>query len=125
MTRSGSLAGLRVLLVEDEALVALMAREILNDLGAAVVGTAHSFLEGMALARTAVVDIAILDVNLDGQTSYEIASALLERNIPVVFATGYRKIAFPSHARILLIEKPYTDAQLEQAILALMERENS
>ncbi|MDU0365389.1 response regulator [Rhizobium sp. 25PS6] len=80
---------LRILVVEDEALVAMMMEDILEELGHEVGAVASRLEDARELARTGDFDLAILDVNLDGQPSYPIAEALKERGIPFAFATGY------------------------------------
>src|SRR5262245_16646304 len=84
------LAGLSVLLIEDEFLIALDAEQILKDLGAARVEIVATFDEAQQRAETAQFDIAVLDVNLNGQMSFPIAGTFRRRGIPVVFATGYQ-----------------------------------
>lgn len=78
-----------MLVVEDELFVAMLVEDMLGDLGCTIVGLAASANEAESLARTAVIDFALLDVNLDGETSFAAADILRERNIPFVFITGY------------------------------------
>lgn len=77
-----------ILVVEDEMLLALMLENMLTDLGYRVVKASRA-AKGSALAATAAIDCAILDVNLDGETSYSVANELRRRDVPFVFATGY------------------------------------
>ena len=111
------LAGKRILLVEDEVLIALSAMDMIEDLGATVVGPAHDLDSGLALARTEALDGAVLDVNLNDARSDPIADALSERSVPVLFATGYRNSA---PAGFDLIVKPYTASMLGAALSSLL-----
>lgn len=107
----------RILLVEDEALIAAMVSEMLSDLGATVVGPAGSVQNALALAQSANFDAALLDVNLRGERVDPVADVLIERSIPVLFASGYGAAA--SHGRAV-IDKPYTQDTLAQGLLAVM-----
>jgi CheY-like chemotaxis protein len=82
-------ASVRVLLVEDEAFVAMLLEEMIAELGHRVVGTAHSLEAAERLAREADFDLAILDINVHGKRSYPVAEILRTRSIPFIFATGY------------------------------------
>ena len=111
------LSGKRILLVEDEVLIALSTMDMIEDLGATVVGPAHDLESGLALARTEALDGAVLDVNLNDVRSDPIAAALSDRSVPVLFATGYRTSA-PSGFD--LVVKPYTAAALGDALSSLL-----
>lgn len=84
----GVLAGKRVLVVEDEAVVALMMAELLGALGARVVGPVSSLRDALQ-APTEDIDVAVLDVNLDGEMVYPLAAALRQKKIPFILVTGY------------------------------------
>jgi CheY-like chemotaxis protein len=84
-----SLSGRRVLVVEDEMMVLLLIEDMLSDLGCESVTTAATVDQALALMNGRVFDVAMLDVNLNGQKSYPVADALAARDIPFVFATGY------------------------------------
>jgi CheY-like chemotaxis protein len=77
------------LVVEDELFVAMLVEDMLGDLGCAIAAIATSALEAESVARTAIIDFALLDVNLDGETSFAAADVLRDRNIPFAFVTGY------------------------------------
>jgi PAS domain S-box-containing protein len=81
--------GNRVLLVEDEILVAMMMREILTELGFTVVGPFSRLAEAMIAAVHEDIDAGIIDVNLGGEFIYTVADVLAARKIPFVFVTGY------------------------------------
>jgi CheY-like chemotaxis protein len=114
------LAGRRLLVVEDEPLIALDLAASLEKAGAALAKTAGTEKEALQLIEQTQFDGVLLDANLHGQTVDEIAVALTRRNIPFVFVTGYGRDGLPSlfkHAPILT--KPFSDEQLLQAVMAL------
>jgi len=110
------LSGTRVLAVEDNALVALALTESLEALGCEVV-TAASLEAALSLARTAAIDMAILDVDLGGEPAFPVAEILLERHLPFLFATGFGEVdpdgRWAGHP---LIHKPYSREELERAL---------
>ena len=83
------LVGKRVLVVEDEALVALMLHDMLVEIGAVVVGPAATIQQGLTLIEAEPMDAAVLDVNVQNERIDAVAEALHIRGIPIVFATGY------------------------------------
>jgi CheY-like chemotaxis protein len=112
----------RVLLVEDETLVAMMMGEMLIDLGYAVVGPMNDKESALAAAQQGGVDCAILDLNLDGFASYPIADELAARAIPFLFLTGYDKEAIDRrYASVPLLQKPVDEQSLRQSIAALLQ----
>jgi CheY-like chemotaxis protein len=111
------LAGKRVLVVEDEPVVAMCLEDVLEDLGLVLVGTAHDVASGMVLVEQPA-DVAVLDINLGEETSAPIAVALAARAVPIVFATGYDRDAAPAHAEV--IAKPYSSAQVEAALTRVL-----
>ena len=83
-------AGRRVLLVEDEAMIALLLEDMLGDLGCQVVGPAYAIEPAMELAiGETAIDVAILDVNLAGRPVYEVADVLKAKGVPIIFSSGY------------------------------------
>ena len=86
---SSPLRGLRVLIIEDEALIASLVEDFLTDLGCEVIGPAMHITEAIQLAREAEIDGATLDVNLVGEKVFPVADILTDRGIPFVFMTGY------------------------------------
>jgi light-regulated signal transduction histidine kinase (bacteriophytochrome) len=118
------LAGLRVLLVEDQMLIALDAEAALRELGAADVVVASSAAEGLRLAGSLDPDVAILDVNLGDGTSAEVAQALQAKETPFIFASGYQEMnMLPAHLRAApLVRKPYTKEELAAGVAQALNR---
>jgi CheY-like chemotaxis protein len=111
------LAGKRVLLVEDEPTVAMMVEDMLADLGCEPVGPALRIEEALRLARTAPFDLAVLDVNMSGRGSGDVADEIAARGIPFLFATGYGRTGLPERwASAIVLQKPYTEAELAEAM---------
>jgi two-component sensor histidine kinase len=92
----------RILVIEDEALVALQLQADLESAGHQVVGPARSLQAGMTLAEREEIDVALIDVSLGRETSAPIADRLLARNVPFAFVTGYSDTAMlPEHLRMM------------------------
>lgn len=96
-TRQDPIEGRRVLLVEDDYFIARDAVESLLKLGAYVVGPAATVSDAMDIVEHSSerIDLAILDINLDGQTIYPVAGFLRIKQIPFVFVTGYPDFSIP------------------------------
>ncbi len=111
---------LRILIVEDEMLVAMNIEDMLIDLGHEVAGLASRLEPALALAREGDFDAAMLDVNLAGEQSFPVADLLRERGVPYLFATGYgvQGIA-PEHRGAPVLQKPFRARDLEEALGAL------
>ena len=112
------LIGKRVLVVEDEMLVAMLVEDTLQELGCEVVGPVPSVSKALNATRTEVFDVALLDVNLAGQKVYPVAEALEERGIPFVLLSGYGQYAIPAgrtHWRVC--SKPFTLNALSAALI--------
>ena len=114
---------LRILLVEDEMTVAFMVEDMLADLGHQVVAMAMRLPDALKAAADLDVDLAILDVNLDGLRSFPVAAVLTGRGIPFAFATGYGAagIEEPFRDRPVLV-KPFLQADLEQVLVMVHRR---
>ncbi len=84
-----TLSGLKILVVEDEPLLAMALEDTLIDFGCAVVGPAHSLSCGLQLVEHHAIDGAILDVNLAGEKVFPLADLLVQRCVPFVYVTGY------------------------------------
>jgi PAS domain S-box-containing protein len=110
-------AGSRILLVEDEALIGAMFKQLLSDLGFEVVGPIASLDQAVAAAHGEDVQGAILDVNLGGTPIYPVADALEARGIPFVFVTGYSASSIDRrYAGIPVFEKPVQPDKLSELL---------
>lgn len=116
------LNGRRVLVVEDESLVAMLLETILEDMGCVPVGPASNIDEGATLVRdTADLDAALLDVNVAGRQVFPVAEALKARGVPFVFSTGYGEGGLPEEWRgNTTIQKPFTEAAVRDALMKVM-----
>jgi len=112
----------RLLLVEDSFLVLLTLEGMCDDLGWEIVGPATRLDAAMALARDAEFDAALLDVNLDGEMSWEVATLLQARGIPFAFSTGYEETnILPGHlAGAHIFSKPYRIDDVEKRLRQMM-----
>jgi two-component sensor histidine kinase/two-component SAPR family response regulator len=111
---SKPISGRRILLVEDESLIAMAMEETLTDLGFAVVGPIGSQAKAVAAAQREELDGAILDVNLDGQVIYPVADVLTARDVPFFFVTGYNVGSIDSrYAHIPILQKPIDLQELQ------------
>jgi CheY-like chemotaxis protein len=99
--------GNRILLVEDETLIAMMMRDSLLDLGFSVVGPFDRAAEALASAADDALDATILDINLGGDLIYPVAERLARRDVPFVFVTGYdTENIDPRFASVPVLQKP-------------------
>ena len=115
------LAGKRLLVVDDEPLVALDIVSALESAGADVVGPAGTAKEALAIIGKTTLDAALLDANLRGQPVDEIAAALTARNIPFLFVTGYGPGSLPkAFAKTAMLSKPFSHEQLLTAAATLV-----
>jgi PAS domain S-box-containing protein len=107
--------GKRILVLEDEPLIAMMLEDILVELGCHVVGPASDIAGAEALAREAAIDAAILDVNVGDRTSHPVAELLKARSIPFLVASGYDDAdALPGAGGTL--SKPFRPANVMLAL---------
>lgn len=112
--------GLRVFMVEDEAMLSLAMQDMLAELGCEVVGTAARLEAALELAQSVVFDIAVLDVNLGGERVDPVADIIAARGLPIVFVTGYGKQGAPRHLAGPVVEKPYELVNLKKALSAAL-----
>jgi CheY-like chemotaxis protein len=113
-------AGKRILVVEDELMIRMLLDGMLEDLGYTMTAEAGAIDEAMTLARKADFDVAILDVNLNGQPITPVVEVLIERGLPFVFATGYGQRGVPEPYRSHpTLQKPFQADALEQALRAV------
>ncbi|MEG3180123.1 response regulator [Sphingomonas sp. LT1P40] len=111
----------RILIVEDEPLIAMMLEDFLDLLGKQVAGIADSVADALPIVAAGEVDAAILDVNLrGGETSWPIADALAAAGIPFVLATGGSgDTVADAHKGRPILPKPFTMDAVEKALAAL------
>lgn len=115
--QSRALKGLRVLIVEDEAPIALQVEDMLVESECEVVGPASRVTQALKLLDERPVDAAVLDLNIAGDMVYPVADALDKRGLPYLFATGYAasSLSEPYQARRVL-QKPFSRRELLRAI---------
>src|SRR5450432_1520295 len=116
-----TIAGCRVLVVEDEMLIAMEVEDALQALGCQILGPVATVDRALKLALEETFDAAVLDVTIRGGKAYPVAEVLLARGIPFVFASGYGDWALPEILRNQpRLTKPFTVAQLEEQIISLL-----
>jgi DNA-binding NtrC family response regulator len=121
MTTNGLFSNCRVLLVEDEMLVAWLIEDMLADLGCAVIGPASSVNQALAMIDAEAIDAAVLDLNLNGQMSYPVADALAAHGVPFVISTGYDKDTLPDDYRACpVLQKPIHRSELSDTLAKLL-----
>ena len=114
------LSGRRVLVVEDETLVAMLVEDTLLDAGAQVMGPVATVSEALSMLERELPDLAVLDLNLAGETSEPIADALRARGVPFVVASGYGSSGVPArHVGVPVLAKPYAPEELTAALVRL------
>jgi CheY-like chemotaxis protein len=112
--------GKRVLIVEDEAMIRMLLADMLDDLGYAVAAEAARLDEAIALAKDAEFDLAILDLNLNGQPASPVAEALIARGLPFAIATGYGERSVPQAFRDRpMLQKPFQSDALGRVLAGL------
>lgn len=121
-----SLAGLRVLILEDEVLIAMDLEQVCRELGAADVAVART-LDEAETAAGAGFDAAVLDIMVAGRSTIEFATRLFARGVPVVFATGYSDAErlVEALAGVQIVDKPFSRDMLVEAIARALERGES
>jgi DNA-binding response OmpR family regulator len=122
---SDALRGLRILILEDEFLIAMDVEQLCREEGADDVVIMRSLAEtGGALAVAQRFDVAILDLMLDGASTLDFARDLQERDLPFVFASGYTDLddIFSAFPGIAVVGKPYAGADLMHAVIAAASR---
>ena len=115
-----SLSGLRVLVVEDEYMVADHLGMMLEDLGCVVAGFASTVDQALDLIRSEQLDGVLLDGNLNGDSSAPVAIELRARSIPFVVATGYGQLELNADALngALRLAKPFSNFEFERTMVA-------
>jgi CheY-like chemotaxis protein len=110
------LAGLKILVVEDEALIAMEVEEMVAAMGAEVVGAFSRVPDALAALERETVAGAILDIQLDGDTTLSLVDVLLERECPILFVTGGAAESIPENYRQLpRVRKPFNQVDFERS----------
>jgi DNA-binding response OmpR family regulator len=119
-------ATLRVLIIEDEFLIAMMLEEFLLDLNFEPVGPITRLDEALEAVKSQQFDVALLDVNLGTEVSYPVADLLTARHIPFAFMSGTGRDSFPDqHKSQLNLSKPYTLDDVSNVLAILTGRVQS
>ncbi|RYE59110.1 MAG: response regulator [Hyphomicrobiales bacterium] len=110
---------LKVLIVEDEMTIAMLLEDMLLELGHEPVAVASRLTQAVERAEQGGFDVAVLDVNLDGQPSFSVAQILRDKDIPFLFSTGYGAAGIDSQfSDAVILNKPYMVGELGRAITA-------
>lgn len=111
----------RVLVVEDEVLVGMLVEDMLRELDCEVAALSCTLADALDKARTLGFDVAVLDINLNGQPSFPVAEAVRARGLPLLFATGYgRKILGPAWPEAPVLQKPFGRDELRRALAQVL-----
>jgi CheY-like chemotaxis protein len=111
----------RLLIVEDEYLIRLLLEDMLTEFGCSIAAVAATLEEGKKAAETAAVDLAILDVNIDGQQVFPIADILKRRGLPFIFITGYGARGLPNGYRDMpTLQKPFQMEDLKATLTRVL-----
>lgn len=98
----------RVLIVEDQALIAMLVEDMLKECGCQVVGPVSKLHEAWALISRDTIDVGLLDINLGGETVYPVADAMQELKIPFIFSTAYSADVVPARFRTAtVLQNPF------------------
>jgi CheY-like chemotaxis protein len=111
--------GLSILLLEDEYLIALDAEDILTSLGVTQIKIVNTLAGAADAAQNGDVDLAILDLNINGELSLDVAQLFRQRGTPIVFASGYElrdRISAELEQGDVYLRKPYTSESLKEAV---------
>ncbi|MER2267076.1 response regulator [Methylobacterium oxalidis] len=118
---TASLTGRRVLVVEDQYLLACDMAQALGAEGAQVIGPVPDLQRGLTLSRTQALDAAILDINLPGEDVYRLAEELMRKGVPIVFATGVDDAVLPpGFSGVPRLEKPLLIDDLLRVVARLV-----
>lgn len=111
------LAGSRVLIVEDDPIIAMTQKMTLEEAGCGVLGPAPDVDQALLIIGRQSIDLALLDINLNGEKVYPVADALAKRGVPFVFLTGYGdEMLAPAHRGQRCLTKPCDEDDLLRAL---------
>jgi CheY-like chemotaxis protein len=112
------LSNRRVLVVEDEMMIAMLIEDMLDEFGCKLVGPATSVPRALELIGKEQVEVAVLDLNLDGKDTYAIADELRQKDVPFIFATGYGSAGLrEEYGDRPVLQKPFQARDLEIALV--------
>jgi CheY-like chemotaxis protein len=115
----------KVLVVEDEMMIAMLIEDMLEELGCELIGPASKVERALELIASETIEIALLDVNLDGQATDAVAYELQRKGIPFVFATGYGATGVPKqHNDRTVLQKPFQKRDLAIALSIAIDRQS-
>lgn len=117
-------SGLRVLVVEDEYLIALRLEDTLKQLGCRPVGPAFTLEGGLSIAKTVRIDAALLDLDLGGKSVLPLVEELKRRGVPIGFVTAYdlEELRSPLIEGLPWVHKPFTDEQIRSLLASCAEQ---
>ena len=111
------MAGRSILIVEDEPLIAMMLEDFLDSLGHTVAATCDTVSDALARVGQGGFDLAIIDVNLNGERVWPVADRLAAQGVPYILATGgHIEPPPPQHAGVPVLSKPFTLDAIEPAL---------
>lgn len=118
------LAGLRILVVDDEALIAMLLEDTLADLGCEVIGPVSTVEAALAAVAQDGIDGVLLDANLHGKSALPVAEALLDRGVPFILVTayGFSDEEAPALHDATRVQKPFNQKELTAAMAAAFVR---
>ena len=120
------LSNKKVLVVEDEMLVAMLIEDMLGDLGCTAITVVADIEAALHCIALDEFDLATLDLNLNGARSYPVADCLMDRHIPFAFSTGYNAgVVGAGYGDSPILAKPYSPSQLEAVMAELVARADS
>jgi CheY-like chemotaxis protein len=123
MEAAMGLEGFRVLVIEDDTLVAMSVGDMLSDLGCLVVGSAGDLTQAFEMVETGGFDFALLDVNLRGKEVFPVADVLSEKGIPFAFASGYGRAGLSDEFRASpIVSKPFQIEELSAVLSSALAR---
>jgi len=119
-TDDGDLTGRRILIIEDEHIVAESLSRVLRAWGAVIVGAAATVEQALTMIDSpAPIDGALLDINLRGVRAYCVADALIVRGVPFAFTTGYSALLIPEQYRhVAVLQKPFEPEEIARALFS-------
>lgn len=113
----------RILVIEDESLIAMLLEDLLPEMGYTVESTVGTVKEALELLEQRPIDLAVVDVNLGGESSFPVADVLQRRGIPFLFTTGYGQMGLPEpYSALPVLQKPFRKKDLQAALQALQAR---